>query len=262
METINGVVPHAINGRCARHIYVNFRSQFAEAALKRYFWQAARSYNAAGFNSALYKIQELKPAAYDWLLKIPAEMWSRHAFDPRLKNDHVTNNISESFNHWVGDLRSKPVLSLVDGLRAKLMSRLQKRKQKGSKWQGLIVPNVVKQLNTIKEESRKCHLLVSGEHEFEVQDQNINYIVNLRARTCNCRVWDISGIPCKHAALGISYRREDVESYCDSRFSKEKYMKAYKHCIHPIPDATFCPEGLDVTITCFCLQLLGNCRHA
>ncbi|KAK4400523.1 hypothetical protein Sango_1158400 [Sesamum angolense] len=39
--------------------------------------------------------------AYDWLLKIPAEMWSRHAFDERLKNDHVTNNISESFNHWV-----------------------------------------------------------------------------------------------------------------------------------------------------------------
>ncbi|KAK4391463.1 hypothetical protein Sango_1924100 [Sesamum angolense] len=52
-----------------------------------------------------------------------------------------------------------------------------------------------KELNKIKEESRKCHLLVAGEHEFEVQDQNINYVVNLRTRTCNCRVWDVSGIP-------------------------------------------------------------------
>ncbi|KAK4404611.1 hypothetical protein Sango_0829700 [Sesamum angolense] len=162
VETINEVVPHAINRRCARHIYANFGSQFVGTALKRYFWQAARSYSAAGFNFALYKIKELKPAAYEWLLKILAEMWSRHAFDPRRKNDHVTNNISESFNHWVGELRSKPILTLVDGLRAKLMSRLQKRKQKGIKWSDLVVPNVVKGLNLVKEETRKCHLLVAG----------------------------------------------------------------------------------------------------
>ncbi|KAL0354010.1 UNVERIFIED_CONTAM: hypothetical protein Sangu_0982300 [Sesamum angustifolium] len=239
VETINEIVPHAINRRCARHIYANFRSQFVGAALKRYFWQAARSYNAAGFNFALHKIKELKPAAYEWLLKIPAELWSRHAFDHRLKNDHVTNNLSESFNHWVGELRSKPILTLVDGLRAKLMCRLQKRKMKGNKWSGILVPNAVKELNNIKEESRKCHLLVAGEHEFEVQDQ----------KTCNCQVWDISGIPCRHATLGINYRREDVESYCDSRFSLDKYMKAYKYSIHPVPDQTFWPLGVDVTHT-------------
>ncbi|KAL0346464.1 UNVERIFIED_CONTAM: hypothetical protein Scaly_1662400 [Sesamum calycinum] len=55
--------------------------------------KAARSYDVVGFNFAMYKVKELKPAAYDWLLKIPVEQWSRHAFDPRLKNDHVTNNI-------------------------------------------------------------------------------------------------------------------------------------------------------------------------
>ncbi|KAL0388202.1 UNVERIFIED_CONTAM: hypothetical protein Sradi_2702000 [Sesamum radiatum] len=193
VETINEVVPHAINRRCARHIYANFKRQFAGTALKRYFWQAARSYSAAGFNFALYKIKELKPAAYEWLLKIPAEMWSRHAFDPRIKNDHG--------------------------------------------------------LNLVKEESRNCHLLVAGDYEFEVQDENINYIVNLRERTCNCRVWDISGIPCRHAALGISHRREDLDSYCDSRFFKENYIKAYKYSIHPVPDQTFWPHGVDVTPT-------------
>ncbi|KAL0432015.1 UNVERIFIED_CONTAM: hypothetical protein Sradi_0827500 [Sesamum radiatum] len=207
VETINEVVPNAVNRRCARHIYANFRGQFAGAALKR------------------------------------------HAFDERLKNDHDTNNISESFNHWVGDLRSKPVLTLLDGLRTKLMCRLQKRKLKGLKMSGDLVPNVVKELNKIKEESRKCHLSVDGEYEFEVQDQNINYIVNLRTKTCNCRVWDVSGIPCKHAALGISHRREFLESFCDSRFSKENYMKAYSYCIHPVPDPTFWPQDLEVEPT-------------
>ncbi|KAL0373221.1 UNVERIFIED_CONTAM: hypothetical protein Scaly_1003700 [Sesamum calycinum] len=204
VETINEIVPNAVNRRCARHIYANFRGQFAGAALKRYFWQAARSYNVASFNFALHKIKELKPVAYDWLLKIPTEMWSRHAFDERMKNDHVTNNISESFNHWVGDLRSKPVLTLVDGLRTKLMCRLQKRKLKGLKMSGDLVPMLV---------------------------------------------WDVSGIPCKHAALGIFHMRDSLESFCDSRFSKENYMKAYSYCIHPVPDPTFWPQDLEVEPT-------------
>ncbi|KAK4397537.1 hypothetical protein Sango_1590300 [Sesamum angolense] len=113
----------------------------------------------------------------------------------------------------------------------------------------VVVPNVVKGLNLVKEESRKCHLLVAGDYEFEVQDENINYIVNLRERACNCKVWDISGIPCRHAALGISHRREDLDSYCGSRFFKENYMKAYKYSIHPVPDQTFWPHGVDVTPT-------------
>ncbi|KAL0296061.1 UNVERIFIED_CONTAM: hypothetical protein Sradi_6658200 [Sesamum radiatum] len=247
VETINELVPYAINRRCARHIYANFRQQFAGAALKRYFWEAARSYNAQGFNFAMYKIKELKPAAYEWLLKVPAEQWSRHAFDIRMKNDHVTNNISESFNHWVGDLRGKPILTLVDGLRSKLMSRIQKRKQKGASWKGTIVPNVVKLLNNVREESRKCSLLMAGEGEYEVNDANVHYIVNLRKRTCNCKFWDIVGIPCRHAALGIAHRREELENYTDVRFSKQKYMRAYGHCIHPIPDPSFWPENMDVT---------------
>ncbi|KAL0317593.1 UNVERIFIED_CONTAM: hypothetical protein Sangu_2173600 [Sesamum angustifolium] len=69
------------------------------------------------------------------------------------------------------------------------------------------------------------------------------------AGTALKRVWDISGIPCRHAALGISHRREDLDSYCDSRFFKENYMKAYKYSIHPVPDQTFWPHGADVTPT-------------
>ncbi|KAK4387205.1 hypothetical protein Sango_2591100 [Sesamum angolense] len=69
------------------------------------------------------------------------------------------------------------------------------------------------------------------------------------AGTALKRVWDISGIPCRHAALGISHRREDLDSYCDSRFFKENYMKAYKYSIHPVPDQTFWPHGVDVTPT-------------
>ncbi|KAL0367435.1 UNVERIFIED_CONTAM: hypothetical protein Sradi_3633600 [Sesamum radiatum] len=248
-KTINEVVPHAIHRRCVRHIYANFRHQFVGAALKKYFCKAARSYDIVGFNFAMYKVKELKPATYDWLMKIPAEQWSRHAFDPRLKNDHVTNNISESFNHWVGELRGKPVLTLLDGLRAKLMSHLQNRREKALKWSNSLVPNVVKVLNDARDESRNCKLLVAGQFEFEVQDGSVHYVVNLAHRTCDCRVWDIRGIPCRHAALGITYRRDNLENFTDNMFTKERYMGAYSYIIHPIPDLSFWPQDVDVNPT-------------
>ncbi|KAL0339183.1 UNVERIFIED_CONTAM: hypothetical protein Sangu_1440400 [Sesamum angustifolium] len=211
--------------------------------------KAARSYDVVGFNFAMYKVKELKPTAYDWLLKIPVEQWSRHAFDPRLKNDHVTNNISESFNHWVGELRSKPVLTLLDGLRAKLMSHLQKQREKALKWSNFIVPNVVKVLNDARDESRNCKLLVADQFQFEVQDGNVHYVVNLAHRTCDCRVWDIRGIPCRHVALGITYRRDNTENFTDNMFTNERYMGAYNYFIHPIPGLSFWPQDVDVNPT-------------
>ncbi|KAK4414775.1 hypothetical protein Salat_2584400 [Sesamum alatum] len=43
--------------------------------------------------------------------------------------------------------------------------------------------------------------------------------------------------------------REELGTYTDVRFSKQKYMKAYDHCIHPIPDPSFWHEDMDVTST-------------
>ncbi|KAI9185113.1 hypothetical protein LWI28_004239 [Acer negundo] len=43
--------------------------------------------------------------AYNWVMKIDAKHWSRHAFDEHVKSDHVTNNITENFNGWIDKFR-------------------------------------------------------------------------------------------------------------------------------------------------------------
>ncbi|KAK4416958.1 hypothetical protein Salat_2521300 [Sesamum alatum] len=90
---------------------------------------------------------------------------------------------------------------------------------------------------------------MAGKREYEVNDVNVHYIVNLRKRTCDCKYWEIARIPCRHAALMIAHRREELETYIDVRFSKEKYMRAYGHSIRLIPGPSFCPEKMDVIPT-------------
>ncbi|XP_012835541.1 PREDICTED: uncharacterized protein LOC105956239 [Erythranthe guttata] len=247
VEAITERVPHAINRKCARHICANFRSSFAGVPLKKWFWKAARSYTAPGFNFAMYKIKEHNIRAYNWLLKIPSELWSRYAYDRRLKNDHVTNNISESFNNWIAELRLKPFFHLLDGLRAKLMNRLIMRREKGIRWKTDLPKNVVIRLNKERLEARKCRFFVAGDNEFQVQEDNQLFIVKLSSRTCECQVWDLSGIPCNHAILGILYRRENIEDYVHNSLSKQQYLTTYSRHIHAITSSELWPEDTTVT---------------
>ncbi|KAL0434473.1 UNVERIFIED_CONTAM: hypothetical protein Slati_2781600 [Sesamum latifolium] len=112
--------------------------------------------------------------------------------------------------------------NMLDGFSPDLPWTFMSDRQKASskkEAKEVIAPNVVKLLNNVREESRKCSLLMVGEREYEVNDVNVHCIVNLRKRTCDCKFWEIVGIPCRHAALGIAHRREEIENYTDVRFS-------------------------------------------
>ncbi|KAL0347882.1 UNVERIFIED_CONTAM: hypothetical protein Scaly_1804200 [Sesamum calycinum] len=89
--------------------------------------------------------------------------------------------------------------------------------------------------------------VLKGAHR--LPDGSVHYVVNLAHRTCNCRVWDIKGIPCRHAALGITYKRDNLENFTGNMFTKERYMGAYSYIIHPIPDLSFWPQDVDVNPT-------------
>nr|XP_027096179.1 uncharacterized protein LOC113716076 [Coffea arabica] len=240
-------VPQAAARYCDWHIYSNFKVKFPGLLLRRFFWQAAKSYDLIGHNEAMEKIKNINIDAWRYLANIPKCNWARHAFSVEIKCDHVTNNFTESFNAWVGELRGKNILALADGLRQKFMKKLHKRYQKGCTWTSRLTPHVTGKLKDIASESRKCSLTMASENTFEVADVDKSYIVKLHERTCECGAFQLTGIPCKHAALGAIYRREKLESYCDAAFSRDQYLKTYAFMINPIPHMNRWPPMEDVT---------------
>jgi len=53
----------------------------------------------------------------------------------------------------------------------------------------------------IKMESRNCRTLIhAGQREFDVMEGHTNFIVRLKDNFCDCRKWQLSGLPCEHAA--------------------------------------------------------------
>ncbi|XP_043687543.1 uncharacterized protein LOC122638759 [Telopea speciosissima] len=120
--------PVAHHRHCSRHLYNNFKTQFGGGpTLRGYFWRASKSYNATGFQRSMNTMKEEKLEAYEWLMKTLVYMWARHASDHKANSNRITNNMTESFNQWVGPFRGKLTLILVHQIRLKLMGRFQKR---------------------------------------------------------------------------------------------------------------------------------------
>lgn len=60
--------------------------------------------------------------------------------------------------------------------------------------------------------------------------------VYLDERRCSCRVWQVKGLPCVHAAAFIAFTRDtDWGKYVDPYFTIQKYKEAYAFEINPLP---------------------------
>ncbi|KAH7860159.1 hypothetical protein Vadar_010052 [Vaccinium darrowii] len=159
------ILPQATHKKCSRHIFCNFKSRFPGLEMRKQFWKAARAYCRRDFNMAMDIIKEYSVDAHEYLSKLEPHEWSKHAFDDRVKSDHITNNFAESFNNWIGKLRNKPILTLLEGIRSKIMCRMQKRYQKALEWNTMATQNINKLMTDLTYASRTCKVAFSGGSE-------------------------------------------------------------------------------------------------
>ena len=59
--------------------------------------------------------------------------------------------------------------------------------------------------------------------------------MNLTNRTCGCRRWDMTGIPCSHAIAAIYKSYQHPEDFVHDFFKKQMYKEAYGPVIQPVP---------------------------
>lgn len=235
---------------CARHIFANVRGKWPKQVFKTLFWSAARTTYENDFNNYMKKIKEEKEEAYAYLENINKRQWARHAFSSLAKSDHVTNNMTESWNGWLKEFRGSPVLILMEHIRMKMMRRLRKRLKEARTWNGKLPPNIQKKLNVNRQEGRTCKVLEADDYDFEVLDDETHekFVVDLAKKICGCGAYQISGIPCKHVMPCIAIRHERSADYVDPRLTVRAYIDTYSESIKPLPDKKIWPiiEGPEI----------------
>ncbi|GJU56414.1 zinc finger, PMZ-type containing protein [Tanacetum coccineum] len=98
-----------------------------------------------------------------------------------------------------------------------------------------ITPSIRKRLEILKEKQREWVVYPSGFQELEVRkgvDQS--YGVSLQHKVCQCRLWELSGIPCVHAVAGYMHVGTDLDAGVSHWYSREAWFNAYQFSIKPV----------------------------
>ncbi|KAH7565113.1 hypothetical protein JRO89_XS09G0136100 [Xanthoceras sorbifolium] len=107
---------------------------------------AARSSNAVDFEVAMGKIKETLLPAYNYLMQIPINQCSVHAFDQFCKSNHNTNNVVEAFNGWLNKIRTLSMLTMMEHIRRKIMKHIYRRYDIALKWETNIPLVITRQM--------------------------------------------------------------------------------------------------------------------
>jgi hypothetical protein len=183
-------------------------------ALKDKLWVAACRYTEVEFNAHMQELKRMSLAAFEYLDRVDPSGWSRAWFHDYPNCDLLVNNICECFNAYILKARDKPILTMLEMIRRKLMRRNQAKRDGISKLTGKLCPKVAKKLESIGLDAMDCVPHFADEKLFEMEaPYGKQFVVDLRKKNCGCRQWEITGIPCAHAVCAILFDCGEPEDY-------------------------------------------------
>ncbi|KAK9080178.1 hypothetical protein SSX86_001853 [Deinandra increscens subsp. villosa] len=152
---------------------------------KDLIWGVTTARTQQWFEDKMTQLKSYNEAAHTWLSQIPAKHWSRSQFTERAHSDLLLNNLCEVFNSKLVDGKVKPIIYVLKYVREYLMKRHV---------------FVLKIFDERKEKAGQYRALWNGGTKYQVSGPlNDQFVVDVEDKTCTCRKWQLTGLPCKHA---------------------------------------------------------------
>ncbi|KAH0652610.1 hypothetical protein KY289_030288 [Solanum tuberosum] len=205
------VFPKCEHKMCARHILTNWSQNWRGIERRKKFWACARSTFEAEVKYNINALSKLGTGIVEALIKYNKEKWCKAFFQTFSKCDSIDNNMAESFKAWILGPRNKTIVTMLEEIRVKVMS--------------------------------KCNIEWNGDDGFEVLEGVYKHTVNLGQQKCSYRSWELKGIPCAHGITAINHLNMDASQAISSWCRKETYLKTYSHFIQPVLNMEMWPES-------------------
>ncbi|XP_016188832.1 uncharacterized protein LOC107630251 isoform X1 [Arachis ipaensis] len=205
-------------------------------------WSCAKATTTQDFNAAMERLKRINAGAWEYLDKISPKQWSRAHFSEYLKLDNYTNNNCEVFNAKVKKMKGKPIITMLEEVRCYVMRIMARNKKALVGYSGRLAPTQQSRLEREKRESNKWRPLPTGDdagNVYEVHCLPIKVSVDLGKGTCSCRLWQITGLPCRHACAALAYQNRRPEEYAHNWLTMGAYNAAYQTSMRPVPSQEY-----------------------
>ena len=96
--------------------------------LKSVLWRCASTTSIKEFDRGMEHLKNLDEEIWKYLADIEPAQWTKSHFSPRALTDCLVNNLSKSFNFMIVKARDKSILSMLEWIRVRFMSRMYIKK--------------------------------------------------------------------------------------------------------------------------------------
>ncbi|KAL0370942.1 UNVERIFIED_CONTAM: hypothetical protein Sangu_0412300 [Sesamum angustifolium] len=247
IQAFEEVFPGCDHRFCVRHLHNNFKNAgYRGLAFKTALWNAARACTVGEWKMRMQEMKKISESAHDWFNDKPAVQWSRSHFSETSQCDMLLNNVCETFNYCIIDAREKPILTMLEWIREYIMRRMQEnRDRSNTKWKEKLCPKIQQILQKHASKVADCMPIKADDLHYQVSCfDGSQHCFDLGAKSCSCRKWQLSGIPCKHACCAIYHQKQDPIDYVADCYSVDTYRKVYEPAIQPMSHEGLWSESL------------------
>ncbi|XP_074342630.1 uncharacterized protein LOC141680252 [Apium graveolens] len=238
INALMNVVPNVEHKLCVMHIYNNMKKVHKGRGLMSLLWLATKATTEYSFNKHMDALKKLSKKAYDWLMEKPRSQWTRSAFPNTCMSDMFVKNHCEVFNNSIANFRDLPIIGLLQGIHKAVMKRIQVRRDKMLHTYQLnpICPNVMRKFSKAVKYSGGVMVQWSGASKYlcTMTDGGHEIVVDLDNKTCACRKYDRTGLPCYHACACIKWKNLSLVNYIHKTYEKDMFLKTYACTVEPI----------------------------
>ncbi|XP_076946180.1 uncharacterized protein LOC143617540 [Bidens hawaiensis] len=204
LPAIENLFPCAEHIFCVWHIHDKFKATYRGNLYKYMLYKCAHATTIPEFETAMDELKAFNPDAHLWFSNIHPKHWSKSHFSGRAVSDMLINNMCEVFNGKIVEGRDIPIISALEYIREYLMRRIVNVLEVIDKSEGLFTPTATTELQNIRTNAAHYTVQWNGGDLDQVSGRpGKQRVVDLVKRTCTCRRWELTGIPCEHVVTTI-----------------------------------------------------------
>ncbi|XP_012833675.1 PREDICTED: uncharacterized protein LOC105954550 [Erythranthe guttata] len=231
LKGVKNIYPGCFHSFCVYHVENNLMNKFRGSTAT---FRKAISFQ---FNACVYAAtreefdQNMElfrknggPRVDNFLCNLPPENWA-HAYFGGRRYGQVASSGVESWNSSLSDVRGLPITNMIDGIRSKMMVDMCFASNIALKWTSVLCQKVQDMIDGLVQDARVITARQASDDLYEVLSDPVA-IVDIRSRSCSCRMWQINGLPCVHAVCVLfKYKKTGGYDYFDEHFRTDCYRR-------------------------------------
>ncbi|XP_012855784.1 PREDICTED: uncharacterized protein LOC105975150 [Erythranthe guttata] len=243
LQGVKNVFPDCVHGYCYKHLTGNLKDKFRGAtkshrkAVLKQFEYCAYAATKQEFDRNVEKLRATGgPKVCKFLADTPKDKWS-NAYFVGQRYGQMTSNGCETWNSQIKMRRLLPITNLIDGIRILVMAQMSRRLGEAYGWPTVLCDTFDIKMRELVDKGRSWQVKKSSDYVWELFSAP-NAVVDVQAGTCSCRLWQINGIPCEHAATIIFHHMGGAYQHIDHCFHKSTFIQSYSPAIYPFVQPT------------------------